>query len=85
MKPVQFDLKINPEALVTRAEEHLHFLRSAPRISRMQRWKVCRCRFRCSGIKYLTPILKLWSGFPHGLRREQGVSRKHELKLYPWR
>ncbi|WP_440586747.1 peptidoglycan editing factor PgeF [Wujia sp.] len=27
MKPVQFDLKINPEALVTRAEEHLHFLR----------------------------------------------------------
>ena len=27
MKPIQFDLKLNPEALVTRAEENLHFLR----------------------------------------------------------
>ena len=27
MKPVQFNLKLNPEALVERAEENLNFLR----------------------------------------------------------
>lgn len=67
MKPVQFDLKINPEALVTRAEEHLHFLRERTTYFENAKVEGVPVPFRCSGIKYLTPILKLWSGFPHGL------------------
>ena len=61
MKPVQFDLKINPEALVTRAEEHLHFLRE--RNTYFENARVDPSRFRCCGIKYLTHIRSSWSGF----------------------
>lgn len=67
MKPVQFDLKINPEALVTRAEEHLHFLRE--RTTYFENAKV-------EGVPVPVPVLRykifdafpeVVVGFPHGL------------------
>ena len=83
MKPIQFDLKLNPETLVTRAEEHLHFLRE--RNTYFENAKV-------EGVSVPVPVLryKIFDGargrvFDAAGRCEQGVSGKYEPELYPWR
>ena len=63
MKPVQFDLKINPEALVTRAEEHLHFLRERNTYFENAKVEGVSVPVPVLRYKYLTHIRSSWSGF----------------------